>query len=305
MSDAEIVDFVQTPVAEPNKCYQGTLGGAIRLSGIGVHCGESIDITIIPAPVGAGIVFFRTDIEEDTLGIHVAPSTVRSTQFCTVLGTNGSATVSTVEHLLAALQGCGVDNVRIEVDGPEIPIIDGSALPFVEAIENVGVVSQDVKRRAIRVIRPVEITNGLARCGFTPYDGLKLDIEIEFVNEIIGIQKFDFEWSMEAFKRELSPARTFGFLEHAEVLRAQGFALGSALENTIIISGQEILNEEGLRFPDEFVRHKTLDALGDLAIAGAPIIGRYYSYRGGHQANFMALSALLQDSSAWETIELS
>ncbi len=286
-------------------CSQVTLDGTIRMSGIGVHNGQDVNLNIEPAPAGCGIVFYRTDIDDSDTKISVAPSSVRSAQLCTVIGTNDAATVSTVEHLLAALSGCGVDNARIEINGPEVPILDGSALEYVEAIEKVGVVSLECKRRVIRVLKPVEITNGLARCGFMPYDGFKLDIEIEFANEMIGVQQFDFEGNAETFKRELSPARTFGFMEHAEVLRAQGFALGASLENTVVISGQEILNVEGLRFPDEFVRHKTLDAIGDLAIAGAPILGMYYSYRGGHQANFTALSALLQDDSAWEIIEMS
>jgi UDP-3-O-[3-hydroxymyristoyl] N-acetylglucosamine deacetylase len=297
LSDASIADCYI--------CCQTTLKDHIRLSGIGVHCGEKVNLEIIPASAGHGIVFIRKDIGDNAVEIPVAPSSVRSAQLCTVIGTHDSATVSTVEHLLAALRGCGIDNARIEVDGPEIPILDGSARAFVEAIEDVGLESLDINRRAIRVLKPIEITNGLARCGFLPYDGFKLDIEIEFANELIGIQQFKFEWSPETFKRELSTARTFGFLEHAEVLRAQGFALGASLDNTVVISGQEILNEEGLRFSDEFVRHKALDAIGDLAIAGAPILGMYYSHRGGHQANFTALSALLQDDSAWETIEMS
>jgi len=297
LSDTAILDYYP--------CSQTTLSDTIRLSGVGVHCGKDVNLHIIPARAGSGIVFIRTDIENNTIEIPVAPSSVRSAQLCTVIGTHNSATVSTVEHLLAALRGCGIDNARIELDAPEVPILDGSAMPYVEAIEAVGKVSLDINRRAIRVLKPVEITVGLARCGFTPYDGLKLDIEIEFANEMIGIQRFGLECTPETFSRELSSARTFGFMEHAEVLRAQGFALGASLDNTVVISGMEILNEEGLRFPDEFVRHKALDALGDLAIAGAPILGRYYSYRGGHQANFTALSALLQDDSAWETIEMS
>jgi len=297
LGDAAVADYYM--------CSQTTLGDTIRLSGIGVHCGQHINLDIYPAPAGCGIVFVRTDIDNQGVEIPVAPSSVRSAQLCTVIGTDESATVSTVEHLLAALRGCGIDNVRIEIDGPEVPILDGSASPFVEAIEIAGAHPLDINRRAIRVLKPVEITNGLARCGFAPYDGFKLNIEIEFANELIGMQRFDFEWSPQAFKRELSTARTFGFMEHAEVLRAQGFALGASLDNTVVISGQEILNPEGLRFPDEFVRHKALDAIGDLAIAGAPILGAYYSCRGGHQANFMALSALLQDDSAWEIIEMS
>ena len=287
-----------------NSC-QTTLGSEIQFLGVGVHCGESVTLKILPATGGYGVVFFRTDLGEEGIRIPVAPSSVRSTQLCTVIGTHKSNTVSTVEHLLAALRGCGIDNARIELNGPEVPILDGSAADFVEAIEKVGVVPLDTKKRAIRVIKPVEVTIGLARCGFSPFDTFKLDVEIEFANEIIGLQKFGFEWNPDAFKSELSSARTFGFLEHAEVLRAQGFGLGASLDNTVVISGQEILNDDGLRFEDEFVRHKALDAIGDLAIAGAPIIGAYHSFRGGHQANFTALCALLQDDSAWETIEMS
>lgn len=298
-------EFSQPVITDCYSCEQTTLSNPIRLSGVGVHCGRRVNLDIIPAPAGYGVVFSRTDLEDAAVDISVAPSSVRLARLCTVIGTNDTATVSTVEHLLAALRGCGIDNARIELDGPEVPILDGSSLGFVEAIEKSGIDFLDVKRRAIRVLKPVEVTMGMARCGFLPYDGFKLDIEIEFANELIGVQQLDFEWSEEAFKQELSPARTFGFLEHAEVLHAQGFALGASLENTVVISGQEILNQEGLRFPDEFVRHKTLDAIGDLAIAGAQFFGAYYSYRGGHQANFTALSALLQDDTAWDTIELS
>ncbi len=297
--------LAETTDAGTSNYAQMTIGDSIQFSGIGVHCGESVTLQIHPANAGHGIVFVRTDIDEQYTEIPLAPSSVRSTQLCTVIGTDKAVTVSTVEHLLAALKGCGIDNARIELDGPEVPILDGSALPFVDAIDSVGAVPLGANRRAIRVVKPIEITSGLARCGFAPFDGFKLDVEIEFANEIIGLQRYGFEWNAEVFKREISGARTFGFLEHAEVMHAQGFGLGASLDNTVVISGQKILNEEGLRFDNEFVRHKALDALGDLAIAGAPILGSYYSIRGGHEANFTALSALLQDETAWEIIEMT
>lgn len=286
-------------------CRQTTLGGEVILSGIGVHNGQPVSLRIFPADAGYGFVFIRTDLAGDPVGIPLKLSSVRSTQLCTVIGVSDVNTVSTVEHLLSAFVGCGIHNARIELDGPEVPILDGSAAPFVDAIERVGVVTLESNRHVVRVLKEIETTTGTAHCGFKPYDGFKLDVEIQFSNDVIGTQRFEFDWDPGKFISEISNARTFGFFEDAEYLRKKGLALGASLENTVVIRDKEIMNSEGLRFPDEFVRHKVLDALGDLAVIGAPIQGAFHSRCGGHHANYMALCALMQDETAWEIIELS
>jgi UDP-3-O-[3-hydroxymyristoyl] N-acetylglucosamine deacetylase len=233
-------------------------------------------------------------------------SNVTQTSLCTVLGDSTGAAVSTVEHLMAALAGLHVDNALVEIDGPEMPIMDGSAAQFVEAIDAVGLAQQSRPRRYIRVLRPLRVESGRSFSELRPASrGFRLDIEIDFDTPTIGRQRRTFDLDPNVFRKEIARARTFGFVSDVKKLWQAGFALGSSLENSVALDGEAILNPEGLRFSDEFVRHKTLDAIGDLSLAGAPIIGSYHAYRPGHTVNAMILSALFADRHAYEIIELA
>ena len=231
-------------------------------------------------------------------------SNVTNTALCTMLGDASGASVSTVEHLLAAVSGLQVDNILIEIDGPETPIMDGSAADFVSAIDQAGVVQQSRPRRHLKVVKPVRVEWGNAFAEFLPFErGFRLDVEIDFESRAVGRQRRVFTLDPATFRRDISRARTFGFLSDVKKLWQAGFALGSSLENSVAIDGDIILNPEGLRYADEFVRHKALDAIGDLSLAGAPILGLYRTYRPGHKLNAMALEALFADRSAYEFVE--
>jgi UDP-3-O-[3-hydroxymyristoyl] N-acetylglucosamine deacetylase len=284
---------------------QTTLRDQAVLSGVGVHSGLPVTVTLHPADAGTGIRFIRTELEgrcEREIRAHI--DAVTATEFATVLGDASGPLVSTAEHVLAALRGLGVDNAVVEVDGPEIPIMDGSAAPFVAAIDQVGIEVLDAPRRYIRVLKPVRITNGGASGEFRPYArGLRIETEIEFPHPLIGRQRYAFDCTSDLFRREIARARTFGFMRDVAKLWGAGYALGASLENTLVITDNRVLNPEGARFPDEFVRHKALDAIGDLALAGAPLLGAYRSVRGGHKLNYAVLSALMADRSAWTVVE--
>jgi UDP-3-O-[3-hydroxymyristoyl] N-acetylglucosamine deacetylase len=212
--------------------------------------------------------------------------------------------VSTAEHVLASLRGLGVDNAVIEIDGPEAPIMDGSAAAFVDAIDQVGIETLDESRHFIRVLKPVRVTVGEAVGELRPYaHGFKVDAEIFFDHPLIGSQFYSFDGRPDTFRREIARARTFGFMRDVAKLWNAGYALGASLENTLVVSDNRILNQEGTRYPDEFVRHKVLDALGDLALAGAPLLGAYRTVRGGHKLNYAVLKALMTDASAWALVE--
>ncbi|MEK1947212.1 MAG: UDP-3-O-acyl-N-acetylglucosamine deacetylase, partial [Ensifer adhaerens] len=227
-----------------------------------------------------------------------------ATELCTVIGERESGAVATIEHLMSALYGAGVDNVLVEIDGVEVPILDGSAAPFVDAIDQVGVVLCSAPRRYLKVMKPVRATQGKAFAELRPDDAFRLDVEIDFGDDVIGRQRRALTMTSQAYRREVSRARTFGFMRDVERLWAAGYALGSSLENSVVISDDDsVINVEGLRYTDEFVRHKTLDAVGDLSLAGAPFIGCYRSYRGGHKMNANVLKALLSDPSAYEVVE--
>lgn len=282
---------------------QTTLRKEVTLSGIGVHSGVPASLTIHPAEADAGIRFLRAVPAEAEREIRAEVSAVAATGFATVLGDESGAAVATVEHVMAALYGLGVDNAVVEVDGPEVPILDGSAEPFVDAIEAVGIVSLTARRRYLRVLKPIGVTCGDAYGELRPYDGFRLEIDIAFDHPLIGRQSFAADIRPATFSRELARARTFGFTRDVARLWKAGYALGASLDNTVVVGDDDVVNPEGLRFPDEFVRHKALDALGDLALAGAPLIGAYRSLRGGHRLNHAVLSALLANSSAWTIAE--
>ncbi|MDX6805587.1 UDP-3-O-acyl-N-acetylglucosamine deacetylase [Terrihabitans rhizophilus] len=283
---------------------QTTLGGTIAVSGIGVHSGAPASIVLAPAQAGTGFRFLRTNLpggKTRTLRGHV--DQVGQTELCTVLGDNEKGAVSTVEHLLAALRGLGVDNAQISIDGPEMPIMDGSSAAFVEAVDEVGVVTLSAARSVLKVLKPIRVEQGRAWGELLPHHkGFRLEVEIDFTEALIGRQSIALDLTPANFRRQLSCARTFGFLRDFEKLSALGLARGSALENTVVIGDDGVLNPGGLRGADEFVRHKALDAVGDLALAGLPIQGLYRSYCGGHKLNVTMLRALYADTSAW-TIE--
>lgn len=284
--------------------FQTTIAAPVTLSGIGVHSGSPVSITFQPAEAGTGVVFSRSFADGTSVEYRAVSSQVGNTDLCTVLGTSLARSVATVEHVMAALYALGLDNVVVEVDGAEMPIMDGSSFPFIEAVESVGFVNLGEKRRYIRVLKPVRIESGASWSEFRPYDGTRFEVEIDFESPLIGRQSWKGDLTAQVFRDELSRARTFGFMRDVERLWAAGFALGSSLENSVVISDDDtIVNVEGLRYKDEFVRHKTLDAVGDLAMAGAQFIGCYRSYRGGHKMNANALKALLSDRTAYEVVE--
>lgn len=287
--------------------FQTTIAAAAQISGIGVHSGNPVSMTFHPAEAGTGIVFQRHHDNGNITEIKAVSANVGNTDLCTVLGRSQTQSIATIEHVMAAIYALGLDNLVVEVDGPEAPIMDGSSFPFIEAIEQVGIVNLGVKRRYIRVLKPVRIDAGSSWAEFRPYNGTRFEVEIDFDTPLIGRQTWGGDLTAETFNKELSRARTFGFMRDVERLWAAGYALGSSLENSVVISDDHtVINMEGLRYEkDEFVRHKTLDAVGDLALAGAQFIGLYRSYRGGHRMNANALKALLSDPTAYDVVETS
>jgi UDP-3-O-[3-hydroxymyristoyl] N-acetylglucosamine deacetylase len=283
---------------------QTTLRDQVAISGVGVHSGVPVTLTIYPADADTGIVFGRSDEQGREREVRADYRSVTATELATVLCDHSGLLCSTAEHILAALRGLGVDNAFVELDGPEVPIMDGSAAPFVAAIDQVGIVSLNASRRYIKVLKPVRVAKGEAFGELSPYaSGFRLEVEINFDNPLIGRQSIATDLDPDTFRRELSRARTFGFMKDVSALWAAGKALGAGLENTVVMSENRVMNAEGLRFPDEFVRHKALDAVGDLALAGAPLLGRYRSVRGGHKMNHAVLTALMSDPTAWTMVE--
>jgi UDP-3-O-[3-hydroxymyristoyl] N-acetylglucosamine deacetylase len=284
---------------------QTTLRSATSLTGIGVHSGKPVKIVLHPADANTGVTFLRTGLAGglDRLieARHVA---VSATELCTVIGDASSGSVATIEHLMSALAGLGVDNVLVEIDGPEVPILDGSAIAFVEAIEQTGLVQLSATRRYLKVLKPVRASQGKAYTELRPHrSGFRLDVEIDFETALIGRQRKVIDLTPKAFSRDIARARTFGFMRDVEKLWKAGFALGASLDNTVAIGEDRIVNPEGTRYPDEFVRHKILDAIGDLALAGQPILGEYRAYCGGHRLNAMVLEALFADRSNYALVE--
>lgn len=283
---------------------QTTLAREIAVKGVGVHAGIEATLTLKPAPADTGIVFVRSFADQPARKAQVTRQSVQATDLATVLGDRSGILVSTVEHALAALSGLGVDNAILAIDGPEVPILDGSAAPFVQAIDEAGIVKAGGRRRFLKVLKPVRVENGASFGELLPYDaGFRMEVEIDFAHSGIGRQRFAANLSPAVFRRELAAARTFGFLKDVERLRAAGYARGASLDNTVCLADEGVLNPEGLRFSDEFVRHKAMDAVGDLALAGLPLLARFRSYRGGHKLNFQMVDALLSDRSAYAVVE--
>ncbi|HWP25614.1 MAG TPA: UDP-3-O-acyl-N-acetylglucosamine deacetylase [Xanthobacteraceae bacterium] len=284
---------------------QTTLQDHAAVSGIGVHTGLPATLTISPADANTGIVFVRTDKDvRSEREIRADIRAVTATELRTVLGDASGPLCATAEHVLAALSGLGVDNAVIEIDGPEVPIMDGSAAPFVEAIEQVGIVTLPAPRRYVQVLKPVRVAVDDAYGELLPYaEGFRLEVEIEFDSPLIGRQSLALDVNPGSFRSELARARTFGFIRDVSKLWNSGLALGASFENTLVVSESRVLNPDGLRYQDEFVRHKALDAVGDLALAGGPLLGAYRSVRGGHKLNYAIVRTLLSDSTAWAIVE--
>jgi UDP-3-O-[3-hydroxymyristoyl] N-acetylglucosamine deacetylase len=281
---------------------QHTLKTVIGCRGIGLHSGRRVAMSMSPAAAGTGIVFRRTDAGTEIRANWV--NTIESTR-CTVLSNGEGVSVATVEHLMAALAGTAVDNAIIELDGPEVPIMDGSAAPFVFLIECAGVVEQDEVRRAIKVLKPVQVVADGALAALSPDHGFSMSFEIDFENPVIRRQDMSVFVDTGTFKTELSRARTFGLLADVDRLREAGLARGGSLDNVIVVNGDRVLNSGGLRYDDEFVRHKLLDAVGDLYLAGAPIVGHFRGRHSGHAHTRRLLASLFADPDAWAYTTLS
>lgn len=279
---------------------QTTLAREIQLTGTGVHSGAPVSLTLHPAEADTGLRFLVTKRGKVISEIAAHVANVKNLTLCTVIGDDAGATVGTVEHLLAALRGLSIDNLYIEIDSKEVPIMDGSSAVFVDAIDRVGIRELSEPRKYIKVLKPVRVEENGCWGTLEPHAGFRMDVEIDFQSPVIGRQRLQYEMSPGVFRHELSRARTFGFMSDVEKLWKAGLALGADLTNTVAIGDGKVMNKEGLRYPQEFVRHKMLDAVGDLALAGMPLLGAYRSYRGGHRLNSMVLQALFADASNWE-----
>jgi len=277
---------------------QTTIAGPALCAGVGVHTGAHVRAALKPAPADSGIVFVRTDLTGDN-AIRAHADNVSTMRLGTTLSNGRGAEIATVEHLMAACAGLGIDNLLVEIDGPEAPILDGSAAPFASLLLQAGLKTQNAVRRHIEVLRPVEVRMGAKYARLEPAAQAELDVTIRFSAGPIGVQRRLLELSPENFIAEIAEARTFGFLADVDRLRAAGLGRGASLENTVVLDAGRVINEEGLRFADEFVRHKVLDAIGDLALAGAPIRGRYVADQPGHELNVRLVQALLADRAAW------
>lgn len=300
---AEQVTSLVTHDETSGQFCQQTLKTAIRCKGVGLHSGAKVSMTLMPAESDKGITFVRTDQRGARAVIPARWDRVVDTRLCTVVGNAQGVTVGTVEHLMAALRGCGIDNATIELDGPEVPIMDGSAAPFVFLIECAGTQPQDRPRRVIQVLKEVTVGDDTRFATLSPGLGATFSFEIEFDSAAIARQRRQLRLVNGTFKAELSRARTFGFLHEVNHLRQLGLARGGSLDNAIVIEGDRILNEDGLRYEDEFVRHKILDSVGDLYLAGGPIQGHFHGSRSGHALNNQVLRALFADASAWRWVD--
>jgi UDP-3-O-[3-hydroxymyristoyl] N-acetylglucosamine deacetylase len=282
---------------------QRTLADTISFAGYGVHSGQPVTLSIGPAPADSGFLICRERPEGGTTTpVHVHFSRVSRTTLCTTLDLGDSVSVATIEHVTSALSGMGVDNALITVDGAECPILDGSSRPFAEAILKVGLEIQPAQRKFLKIMRAVTVRNNDAFAALEPYNGRALDLEIDFDSKVIGRQRMIFDWTPRRYYDDVSRARTFGFVRDAKILRQAGYALGSSLDNSITVHEDRVLNPGGLRYEDEFVRHKLLDAIGDLSLGGLPIWGRFRSYKGGHALNAHVLAGLFSSEANYEIV---
>jgi len=281
---------------------QRTLRNAIRATGVGLHTGKKVFLTLLPAPIDTGIVFRRVDLDP-VVEIPARAENVGDTTLSTTL-VKDDVRVSTVEHLLSAMAGLGIDNAFIELSAPEVPIMDGSAGPFVFLIQSAGIAEQQAAKRFIKINRPITVTDGDKTASFLPFDGFKVSFTIDFDHPVFRDRtgKAAVDFSSTSFVKEVSRARTFGFMHEIEYLRSQGLAQGGSVDNAIVVDEYRILNEDGLRYEDEFVKHKVLDAIGDLYLLGNSLIGEFKAHKSGHALNNASLRALIADTDAWEVV---
>ncbi len=281
---------------------QRTLNNMIRATGVGLHTGEKVYLTLHPAPVNTGIVFRRTDLDP-VVEIKAKAENVGETTLSTTL-MNGDVRVSTVEHLLSAMAGLGIDNAIIDVTAPEVPIMDGSAGPFVFLLQSAGIKEQEEPKQFIRIKRPVTVTDGDKVASFKPFDGFKVSFSIDFDHPAFHNRtlKAEVDFSSTSFVKEVSRARTFGFMHEIEYLRSKGLARGGSMDNAIVVDEYQVLNEDGLRYEDEFVKHKILDAIGDLYLLGNSLIGEFVGHKSGHGLNNASLRELISQKDAWEVV---
>ena len=284
---------------------QRTLKNTIRATGVGLHTGDKVYLTLKPAPVDSGIVFRRTDLDPP-VDIKAEATSVGDTTLSTTL-VNGSVRVSTIEHLLSALAGLGIDNAIVELTAPEVPIMDGSSGPFVFLIQSAGITEQDAAKKFIRIKRPVEVRDGDKVALFRPFEGFKISFTIEFNHPVFKSEPLtaSVDFSSTSFVKEVSRARTFGFMHEIEYLRSKGLVRGGSLDNAIVVDREQVLNEDGLRYKDEFVKHKILDAIGDLYLLGHSLIGEYEAVKSGHGLNNALLRRLLDSPDSWEMVSFA
>ena len=289
-------------MASASSCRQRTLKNTIRATGVGLHTGQKIYLTLRPAPTNCGIVFRRTDLP-DPVEIKAHPDSVGDTSLSTTLVKDG-VRISTVEHLLSALAGLGIDNAYIDVSAAEVPIMDGSAAPFVFLIQSAGITEQPASKRFLRIKRSVCIEDGDKWARFDPYEGFKVAFSIDFDHPVFhgGGHRAELDFSSTSFLKEVSRARTFGFMREIESLHANNLALGGSLDNAIVLDDFRVINDEGLRYEDEFVKHKILDAIGDLYLLGHSLVGSFSAHKSGHALNNRLLRALLAETTAWELV---
>ncbi|HXX29863.1 MAG TPA: UDP-3-O-acyl-N-acetylglucosamine deacetylase [Myxococcaceae bacterium] len=284
----------------PSSFNQRTLNAPVTCQGVGLHSGAAVSLTLLPAPADHGVVFVRTDLARPVV-IPATADHVVETALATTLEKDGTR-VGTVEHLLAALIGLGVDNVRVELDGPEVPIMDGSAAPFAFLVQSAGVRVQEAPKSFVVVKKRVQVSDGDKEASLGPCDRFRMDVAIDFHHPLVSRQRLEMDFSDRAFVREVSRARTFGFLRDVERLKAAGLARGGSLDNAIVVDEFSILNPDGLRYPDEFVRHKALDAVGDLALFGHPVIGHFRAVKSGHALHLRLVRQVLADPSAYALV---
>jgi UDP-3-O-[3-hydroxymyristoyl] N-acetylglucosamine deacetylase len=282
---------------------QRTIKEIVSTTGVGLHSGRKVTLTLRPAAVNTGVIYRRTDVNPP-VDFPADPTSVRDTMLCTALVNDEGVRISTVEHLSAALAGTGIDNIIVEVDAPEIPIMDGSASPFIFLLQQAGVEFQNAPKRFIRIKKPVRVEDGDKWAEFKPYNGFRMDFEIDFNHPAIedDQQRLVFDFSTLSFIKDISRARTFGFMRDIEYLQSQNLCLGGSFDCAIVLDEYRILNDDGLRFDNEFVTHKVLDAVGDLYMCGHPIIGEFSAYKSGHGVNNQLLRAVLQEQEAWEWV---
>lgn len=284
--------------------FQRTIKQSIEAVGIGLHSGKKVGLRLRPAPEDTGIVFWRKDLPKP-IAVHARATAVTSTTMCTILEQNG-ARIATIEHLMAALAGLGVDNLYVDLDSEEVPIMDGSSAPFIFLIQAAGVVDQGKPKKLIKIKKAVEVKDGDRWARLIPYNGFKIDFTIDFKHPVFRRQNqsLSIDFSSSSFSNEVSKARTFGFLKDLEQLHAANLALGGSVDNAIVLNDYRVINQDGLRYSDEFVRHKILDAVGDLYLAGFGILGELQAYKSGHALNNVLVRELLADTNAYDIITL-